>query len=112
MDNHPYPDYSDYNFDLYKTPTIPIVDSRGCVRTCEFCDVIEFWKKFQYRSADCVFKEMLYQIDQYHITHFALMSSLTNGNMKEFNKLLEEVLDEILILLYPKKIEMLKFIDI
>lgn len=91
LDNHPYPDYSDYNFDLYKIPTIPIVDSRGCVRACEFCDVIEFWKKFQWRSADCVFKEMLYQIDQYNITHFSLMSSLTNGNMKEFNKWLDHI---------------------
>jgi radical SAM superfamily enzyme YgiQ (UPF0313 family) len=89
LNSLPYPDFSDYNFDQYAVRGIPICDSRGCVRTCEFCDIIEHWKKYQYRTADNIFQEMLYQIDRHNMRHFYFYNSLTNGNMKEFSKLLD-----------------------
>ena len=85
----PYPDYSDYTFSSYQRPLIPICDSRGCVRNCEFCDVIEYWKKFQYRTAENIFAEMVHQVQRHHIRHFDLRSSLTNGNLKEFKRLID-----------------------
>jgi len=85
----PYPDFSDYDFSLYQEPGIPICDSRGCVRTCEFCDIIEHWKKYQYRTADNIFAEMQHQIQKHKLTRFFFYNSLTNGNMKEFQKLLD-----------------------
>jgi radical SAM superfamily enzyme YgiQ (UPF0313 family) len=69
------------------------VDSRGCVRSCEFCDIIEHWAKYQYRSAENVFDEMLYQIQQHGIMHFSMRNSLTNGNMREFEKLLDLIVE-------------------
>ena len=87
------PDYSDYDFSQYNFLTIPINDSRGCVKNCEFCDIIEFWEKFQFRSADNIFQEMLLQISKYNITHFGFRNSLTNGNLKEFKKLLDLICD-------------------
>jgi hypothetical protein len=88
-----YPDFTDYNFSLYHERGIPICDSRGCVRTCEFCDIIEHWKKYQYRTADNIFEEMQHQIKQHNITRFFFYNSLTNGNMKEFQKLLDLMCD-------------------
>jgi len=85
----PYSDFSDYDFAQYQECGIPICDSRGCVRTCEFCDIIEHWKKYQYRTADNIFKEMQHQIAKHNITRFFFYNSLTNGNMKEFQKLLD-----------------------
>jgi radical SAM superfamily enzyme YgiQ (UPF0313 family) len=93
LDSTPYPDFSDYDFGKYAVRGIPICDSRGCVRTCEFCDIIEHWKKYQYRTADNVFQEMLHQIELYNIRHFYFYNSLTNGNMKEFTKLLDLICD-------------------
>lgn len=89
----PYPDFSDYDFSQYQERGIPICDSRGCVRTCEFCDIIEHWKKYQYRTADNIFEEMQHQIAQHNITRFFFYNSLTNGNMKEFQKLLDLICD-------------------
>jgi hypothetical protein len=89
----PYPDFTDYDFSQYQEKGIPICDSRGCVRTCEFCDIIEHWKKYQYRTADNIFEEMLHQIEQHNITQFFFYNSLTNGNMKEFQKLLSLMCD-------------------
>jgi hypothetical protein len=89
----PYPDYTDYDFNRYATPMIPITDSRGCVRACEFCDIIEHWKKFVYRPAEHLFNEMLHQIQVHGINDFSMMNSLTNGNVKEFGKWLDLIVE-------------------
>ena len=83
-----FPDYTDYDFKQYNHPTIPIFDSRGCIKDCEFCDVIEYWTKFQYRNADNIWNEMMHQLEQYNIKTFSFRSSLVNGNLKEFKKLM------------------------
>jgi len=93
LNDLPWADFSDYLINLYPGRSIPICDSRGCVRSCEFCDIIEHWKKYQYRTADNVFAEMEHQIAKHGIKHFVFNNSLTNGNMKEFNKLLDLIGD-------------------
>jgi hypothetical protein len=88
----PFPNFDDYDWTQYNEVGIPICDSRGCVRTCEFCDVIEHWTRYRYRTAENIFSEMLYQIERYGITKFLFYNSLTNGNMKEFNLLLDKII--------------------
>lgn len=89
----PFPDFDDYNWSDYKVLGIPICDSRGCVRSCEFCDIIEHWTRYRYRTAENIFNEMIYQIRKYGITNFFFYNSLTNGNMKEFNLLLDKIVE-------------------
>jgi len=92
--NHlPIPNYQDYNFDLYEKKALPILGSRGCVRKCTFCDIIANWKKFQWRTADDIFAEMLHQNAKYNLRYFKFQDSLTNGNMKEFERLTEMLSD-------------------
>ena len=93
LDVVPFPDWSDYNFFLYSRFYMPVVDSKGCVRSCEFCDVIEYWKKFKSRKAEKIFNEMLHQIEIYGLRDFDFRSSLSNGNLKEFRKLLQIMYD-------------------
>lgn len=88
LDSLPYPDWSDYNFFLYSQNFIPVVDAKGCVRNCEFCDVIEYWEKFKSRQAENIFSEMLFQMKKYNKYDFDFRSSISNGNLKEFKKLL------------------------
>ena len=85
----PFADFSDYRLNEYPQQAITLCDSRGCVRTCEFCDIIEHWKKYQYRTAENIFEELIYQIEHHNIRHFMFNNSLTNGNMREFKKLLD-----------------------
>jgi radical SAM superfamily enzyme YgiQ (UPF0313 family) len=93
LDSLPYPDWSDYNFYLYSQNFMPLVDAKGCVRSCEFCDIIEYWEKFQSRSAEKIFDEMLFQIERYNMRDFDFRSSLSNGNLKEFKRLLKIMYD-------------------
>jgi radical SAM superfamily enzyme YgiQ (UPF0313 family) len=91
FDEMPMPDYSDYRWFHYGNALVPIVDSRGCVQQCEFCDVIAFWKKFQYLSAEKIFAQMQYHIDNHGIFRFQFASSICNGNLKEFRRLMEMI---------------------
>jgi len=84
----PYPDYDNYDFDIYESPFIGILGSRGCVRQCTFCDIHEYWEKFKWRTAENIFNELMAQNKKYRIRHFKFQDSLINGNVKEYNKLI------------------------
>jgi radical SAM superfamily enzyme YgiQ (UPF0313 family) len=93
FDQLPIPDYSEYRWLRYGNALLPIIDSRGCVQQCEFCDVIAFWKKFQYLNADNIFSQMLEHIRNYGIRNFQFSSSICNGNLREFKKLVRLISD-------------------
>lgn len=93
LDLIPFPDYSDYDFNLYPKKVIPILDSKGCIKNCEFCDIIEHWTKFQSRTAPNIFSEMLVQIQKHNLLSFSFRDSLINGNVKEFKKLMDLISD-------------------
>lgn len=87
------PNYDDYNFLNYENISLPIVDSRGCVQKCEFCNVIAFWKKFQYHDAETLFVQIKELIRKYNIYNFEFASSICNGNLVEFKKLVKMIAD-------------------
>lgn len=93
LHNLPFPDYSDYDFDLYKIKAVGIWGSRGCVRDCTFCDIHEHWNRFQWRTADSIFTEMIQQHQQYGINLFLFADSLINGNQKEYRRLIRLLAD-------------------
>ena len=88
LTKQPYSDYSDYDWSIYPNKRMPMYGSRGCVRRCTFCDVYKLWKKFKIRSAQDVFDEMLYQIEQTGIHRFYFRDSLINGSISEYRKLM------------------------
>ena len=89
----PIPDYSDYDFSIYQKPMLGLQGSRGCVRKCTFCDYIANWTKFRWRTAEDIFDEMITQYQKYGIRTFKFQDTLTNGNLKEFTKLIEKLAD-------------------
>jgi tRNA A37 methylthiotransferase MiaB len=88
-----YPDYSDYNWSLYEEAIIGITGSRGCVRQCRFCNYIDTWKKYTWRTGESIFNEMLYQKQRYNINFFHFSDALLNGNMAEYQNLMTLLAD-------------------
>ena len=90
-----FPNYDDFDLSLYpgKENMVYITGSRGCVRACTFCDINSLWKKFRYRSGDNIAAEILEGYKKYNTTDFYFTDSLINGNMKEFVKLLDTIID-------------------
>lgn len=88
LDALPYADYSDYILPLYERALIPITGSRGCVRTCSFCDIHQHWK-YAYRSGKRMADELIHQHQAHGITEFFFTDSLINGNLKMFREFIK-----------------------
>jgi len=89
----PYPNFKDYDFNQYINKYLPILESLGCVKNCDFCNIIEYWPKYQYKGSSPLFDEMVYQSKKYGINHFIMKNSLCNGNMRDFKTWLQLVAD-------------------
>lgn len=84
--DYPFSNFDDYNFDEYKLfnrTQIPVVSSKGCVRSCDFCDVAAQMKKFQSKNGVRLAEEMIFLSKKYHTYEFASADSIANGNLKE-----------------------------
>lgn len=99
FDQVPFPDYSDYDFTVYDrkkkkywskevhtdpVPILLITSSKGCVKSCTFCDVGRIWNKFRYRNGLKVAEEIIHLHKTYGATVFSFTDSLMNGGMKPF----------------------------
>ena len=87
------PDYSYYNFDHYRSPTgrreVVIVGSRGCVRSCTFCDVAKTSPNYRYRSGASIAGEIIANYEQHGVREFYFADSLVNGSLRAFNDMCE-----------------------
>jgi radical SAM superfamily enzyme YgiQ (UPF0313 family) len=97
LDNLPLPSYKKIEFDDYKLRNdhpaiITITGSRGCVRRCTFCNVGDIWKKFRFRSADDITKEIQKHYLETGISEFHFSDSLINGSLKQFIDLMKNLI--------------------
>ena len=89
LDSAIKPDYSFYNLDNYHsaqgTREVVIVGSRGCVRSCTFCDVVKTWPKYRYRSGANIAAEIIHNYETHGVKDFLFSDSLVNGSLKAFD---------------------------
>jgi len=87
----PTPTYEFFDMARYQNKKILVTGSRGCVRSCTFCDIELTWPKFRYRNAKSIVDEIKKHYYEYGITKFEFTDSLINGsvsNFDQFNELL------------------------
>lgn len=92
------PDYSDYHrlreYDnFYDGPAIKITGSRGCVRSCSFCDVAKYWPKFSYRSGKLIANDIMTLHRDTGVRHYIFSDSLVNGNLKQLMEMMRVLAD-------------------
>jgi len=93
------PDYSDYTISRYQTflkdsksqLSVPVTGSRGCVRQCDFCEIHQHWK-FAQRSSSHIIEEIKAILNFVDNPHFHFTDSLVNGNLKEFDLLIDALI--------------------
>lgn len=95
LDQVPPPDFSDYTFENYLSPTcLPILSSRGCPNRCIFCNERPFWKTFRYRKAESIFEEVQLQLTRYPSVNFLeFEDSLVNGMIRELDRFAELLIE-------------------
>jgi len=87
IDTIPWPRYNKQYLKLYKTPTIPLLSSRGCISRCSFCNDWSLSAPYRYRSAKNIFTEIKYHFQNNGINNFSFKDLLCNGNIGELNHL-------------------------
>ena len=93
----PVPTYEYFDMNRYQATRILITGSRGCVRSCTFCDIALTWPKFRYRDAQSIVEEIKHHFYNYGITEFEFTDSLMNGSVSNFDRFNE--------LLYKEKLK-------
>lgn len=78
----------------YKSSAVfSLSTSRGCVRSCSFCDVSNTWKKFRFRNGKKVAQEILKHHLEVGAVHFTIVDSLINGSLKSFTEFNEAMVE-------------------
>jgi len=94
LESYAYPDYTDYRLNNYMhRDGVSIETSRGCVAQCSFCAETYFWK-FRSTGPELVIEEMQYQIEKHGIHRFWFVDSLVNGNIKNFERLVDLIIEK------------------
>lgn len=104
-DTWPSPDYKDFDFNLYpsnwRNPhirssnegTIYLTGSKGCVRSCEFCDVHKIWPNFYQKQVSTVLRDIKNIREYYKFRNIFFTDSLINGSNKFIKELSKNIID-------------------
>ncbi len=65
----------------------PLISSRGCPYTCDFCDRSVFGRSFRYNTADYIIDHMTFLYEKYGIKHFNMYDDLFTLKRKRVEEL-------------------------
>jgi hypothetical protein len=95
--DYPFSNYDDYQMEYYRgiagRPQLVVVSSKGCVRSCDFCDVGALFARFQSKDGRRLAEEMIYLANKHGIYEITTADSILNGNMKELRKTCEVLVE-------------------
>lgn len=97
MNDVPFYDFSDHAIQHYHsgydTGELPLESSRGCVRSCVFCDWPVYAGGFRSKPGDQLFNEIIEYHTTYNVKNFYFNDSLMNGNMNDFRTFNQKLVD-------------------
>jgi anaerobic magnesium-protoporphyrin IX monomethyl ester cyclase len=53
----PFPEFAGFDLHNYRSLTLPILGSRGCIYKCAFCSETVLWRRFRFRTGENLFQE-------------------------------------------------------
>ena len=97
VQNHLYMDFSDFDIKQYQsgyeTGVLPMETSRGCVRTCVFCDIPKMAGGFRFKRGDRLANEMIYYYEKYDVRNYFFHDALCNGSVRDFRQFNQILID-------------------
>lgn len=94
LNSLPFPDFSDFNFNIYKEKLIPILASRSCLYKCAFCNEKSFWQEYRWRTADNIIREVKYLVSKYGISTIRFNDLMLNGKLTELEKFCDRIIHD------------------
>lgn len=103
LDSIPFSNYEGLNLKNYYMPNpknlrgvlppmISVSGSRGCIRSCLFCDVGHFWPKYRWVDPNRLAEELFHYSEEYGIKNFHFSDSIVNASSKHFNIFLDRLI--------------------
>lgn len=92
LNDLPIPNFDDYNFNDYVWHTVPVITitgSKGCVRSCTFCNVPKKFGRYRRRSGKNIAQELIDLSQKYGVYKFEFTDSLVNGSQRDFHEWVE-----------------------
>ncbi len=93
IDELPFPNFSDFEFNSYKKKQLPIIISRGCIGRCAFCIDHLMCGPYRFRSPEKLIKEIEYHVKTNKKINFVLNDLICNGNLKQLDRFCELVIE-------------------
>lgn len=93
LDSIPWPTFSEFHLDQYKSHVLPLFASRGCIGNCSFCNDWVISRPYRFRSGQNIFEEIKYHVENNHIDVFSFKDLLCNGNIGELNLLSDLIIN-------------------
>ena len=93
-----FPTFDGFRLDKYERKrALPILSSRGCIRTCAFCSERLLSKGFTIRRPENVLKEIQYHKKINKTKWFTFHDSLINGDLNNLDELCDMLLGENIV---------------
>lgn len=93
LDEIKYPDLSEFDLNLYRRKTLPILMGRGCLFFCTFCGARPLWPKYRSRSAKNVYDEIVFLKEKYDTSDFEVIDAALNCDMNILRELCQLLID-------------------
>ncbi len=90
---HLLPHFKFYKIRLRKSPSAPIITSRGCAYSCIFCSKDVFEKKITFRSSRNVLDEIDHLVKHYGIRQLDIMDDNFAFNKTRMHDILDGILE-------------------
>ncbi len=92
LDALPWPTFEEFDLRQYKSPTIPLLTSRGCVGHCAFCNDWFYSKPYRARSAKNILEEIRYHIEDKKVDGFSFKDLACNGDLNKLESLCDLII--------------------
>jgi len=94
IDDIPFPTFEEFNLSFYsQTDLLPLISSRGCVRSCAFCCDAPLKKPYRCRGANKVAEEIMHHVRTYGRRRFEFSDLLINGDLNFLDKFCSLLID-------------------
>lgn len=87
LDSLPFPDYAAFNLGKYPNNELFIGFNRGCINKCYYCSTPGTLPAYRERSADSIFREILFHTSVHGRRRFLSASPGLNYNLKVLDEL-------------------------
>jgi radical SAM superfamily enzyme YgiQ (UPF0313 family) len=93
LDELPFADFTDLALPSFPGKRAPLLTSRGCFRSCAFCNDCRMQGQYRRRTAENLMREVRQLHDSYGIEGLEIVDLLLNGDIKELTRFSELMTD-------------------